>query len=117
MENNGYLFSGKDPVAKIRRGEIVPLDGARMPLCLVAGGGFETWLESRAIDRHRPNSRILKKVLRLTDRSDAAAVLRVHAATITDNYWVQMEGEKPLSYAEIALSGSFSSYSGTYEEA
>ncbi len=74
MEYNGYLFSGNDPVAKIRRGEIVPLDGARMPLYLAAGGSFETWLESRAIDRHRPNSRILKKVLRLTDSSDAATV-------------------------------------------
>lgn len=94
MEYNGYLFSGNDPVAKIRRGEIVPLDGARMPLYLAAGGSFETWLESRAIDQHRPNSRILKKILRLTDSSDAAAVLRAHAATVTDNDWVQLEGKK-----------------------
>ena len=74
MEYNGYLFSGNDPVAKIRHGEIIPLDGARMLLYLAAGGSFETWLESRAIDRHRPNSRILKKILRLTDSSDAATV-------------------------------------------
>lgn len=127
MEYNGYLLSGNDPVAEIRRGQVVPLDSTRMPLYLAAGGSFEAWLESRAIDRHRPNSRILKKVLRLSDSSDAAAVLRAHAATITDNYWVRLDGEEPLSYdeirftedtfAEIALSGSFCSYSRTYEEA
>lgn len=127
MEYNGYLLSGNDPVAEIRRGQVVPLDSTRMPLYLAAGGSFEAWLESRAIDRHRPNSRILKKVLRLTDSSDTAAVLRAHAATITDNYWVRLDGEEPLSYdeirftedtfAEIALSGSFCSYSRTYEEA
>ena len=74
MEYNGYLLSGNDPVAEIRRGQVVPLDSTRMPLYLAAGGSFEAWLESRAIDRHRPNSRILKKILRLTDSSDAATV-------------------------------------------
>ena len=66
MEYNGYLLSGNDPVAEIRRGQVVPLDSTRMPLYLAAGGSFEAWLESRAIDRHRPNSRIVKKVLVMT---------------------------------------------------
>lgn len=127
MEYNGYLFSGDIPAAQIQRGRIIPLDRARMPLYLVAGGDFEEWLAGRAIDRHRPNSRILKKVLRLTDSGDIAAVLRAHAATVTDNYWIRSEGEGALSYgdvqfkedifAEIALTGSFSSYSKTYETA
>lgn len=126
MEYNGYLLSGNTPVAQIQSGRIIPLDSSRMPLYLAAGGNFEDWLVSRAIDRHRPNSRILKKVLRLTDSSDVAAVLRAHAATITDNYWVRMDGEDSLSYekvqfsedtfAEIALTGSFSSYSKTYDK-
>ena len=127
MDYSGYLFSGDIPVAQIQNGRVVPLDKARMPLYLAKGGDFEEWLCSRAIDRHRPNSRILKKMLRLTDSSDAAAVLRAHAATITDNYWVRSEVEDALSYtdvrftkdtfAEIALTGSFSSYSRTYDKA
>lgn len=88
---------------------------------------MEDWLISCAIDRHRTNSRILKKVLRLTDSSDLTAVLRVHAATITDNYWVRSDSEEMLSYknvqftgdtfAEVALTGSFSSYSREYNKA
>ncbi len=127
MEYNGYLLSGNTPVAQIQHGQVIPLDRSRMPLYLTAGGKFEDWLISRAIDRHRPNSRILKKVLRLTDSSDSAAVLRAHAATITDNYWVRLDGEETLSYedvqftedtfAEVALTGSFSSYSKVYEKA
>ena len=84
MEFSGYLMSGEQPAARIEKNCVEPLDRSRMPLYLVSGGDFETWLVGRAIDRHRPNSRILKKVLRLTDSSDTAAVLRAHAATITD---------------------------------
>lgn len=127
MEYNGYLLSGDTMVAQIQRGQIIPLDKSRMPLYLAAGGKLEDWLISRAIDRHRTNSRILKKVLRLTDSSDLAAVLRVHAATITDNYWVRPDSEETLSYenvqftedtfAEVALTGNFSSYSKMYDKA
>ena len=42
MEYNGYLLSENAPVAKIRRGQLVPLDSARMPLYLAVGGKFET---------------------------------------------------------------------------
>lgn len=127
MEYNGYLLSGSTPAAQIQHGQIIPLDQSRMPLYLAAGGKLEDWLTSRAIDRHRSNSRILKKILRLTDSSDLAAVLRVHAASITDNYWIKSDSEETLSYesvrftedmfAEIALTGSFSSYSKTYSQA
>ncbi len=127
MEYNGYLMAGEQAAAQIRKNRVIPLDRTRMPLYLAAGGDFETWLVSRAIDRHRPNSRILKKVLRLTDSSDAAAVLRAHAAAITDHYWIKSDGEPELSYAqvrfsedtfaEIALTGNFSSYSRQYQAA
>ena len=82
MDFNGYLMSGEAAVAEIKRGRITPVDPARMPLYLAAHDDLDSWIEGRAIDRHRTNSRILKKVLRLTDSSDAAAVLRAHAATI-----------------------------------
>lgn len=121
MELNGTLMSGNRAVAELRSGRVLPLDKARMPLYLQSHDDLLGWLEGRAIDRHRVNSRILKKVLRLTDSSDLAAVLRAHGATITDDYWVRMDSEPDLSwekvrfsedsFAEIALTGSFSSYS------
>lgn len=126
MEFNGYLMSGDLEIAQISNGQVLPRRKNLMPLYLAAGGKLEDWLTSRAIDRHRPNSRILKKVLRLTNSGDLAAVLRTHAATITDNYWVKEDHEADLTYeqvqftqdtfSEIALTGSFTSYSKQYTE-
>lgn len=121
MVLNGTLMSGDIPVAEIRQGLVIPLDKTRMPLYLLDHDDILGWLEERAIDRHRTNSRILKKVLRLSDSSDLAAVLHSHGAAITDDYWFRGESEPDLtwrnvrfsadSFAEIALTGSFSSYS------
>lgn len=126
MEYNGYLLSGDTPVAEIQQGQVIPLDKTRMPLFLAAGGQLEYWLVSRAIDHRRPNARILKKVLRLSDASDLAAVLRVHGAKVTDDYWVRAESESSLSwrdvafsedtFAEIALTGSFPATTGHTRE-
>lgn len=126
MELNGTFMSGERELTEIRNGRLVQTDHPLLPLYLAAGGSLEEWLVSRAIDRHRPNSRILKKILRLTDSSDLAATLRAHAATITDNYWIRTEEEPMLSYqkvrftedsfAEVALTGSFISYSKEYTE-
>lgn len=121
MVLNGILMSGDTPVAEIRHGSVMPLEKTRMPLYLRDHDDILGWLEERAIDRHRTNSRILKKVLRLSDSSDLAAVLHSHGAAITDDYWFREESEPDLtwrdvrfsadSFAEIALTGSFSSYS------
>lgn len=125
MDHKGVLMSGDRAVARIRGGEIEPLDMERLPLYLQRGGDFEVWLDSRAIDRHRTNSRILKKVLRLHDSSDTAAVLRAHGATITDNYWFMQEVEDLSwdrvrfcedTFSDVALTGSFDSYSRQYTE-
>lgn len=61
---------------------------------------FTSWLESRAIDSHRANSRLLKKVLRLANRDDANTALAVNAVTITDNYWFKPDGEN-LTWADV----------------
>lgn len=125
MEYNGMLMSADQAAARIQGGEVSPLDIKRMPLYLQRGGDFEMWLTSRAVDRHRANSRILKKVLRLHDASDAAAVLRAHGSTITDNYWFLSDGEELSwsrvrftedTFSEVALTGSFASYSKRYAE-
>lgn len=76
------------------------LDAARCPLYLKNNDDFAGWLENRAIDRHRTNSRVLKRVLRLSEKNDMATALHFNAATITDNFWVREKGST-LKYADV----------------
>ena len=46
------------------------------PMYLELTSNVPKWLETRAIDSHRANSRLLKKALRLTERDDIGSVLR-----------------------------------------
>ena len=86
MMINGWIMSGDTAVASFYGRIVTPILPERCPLCFQKGGDLEAWLESRAIDRHRTNSRILKRILRLGDTSDLNTALHVHGATITDNY-------------------------------
>lgn len=86
---SGFVMSGDTPVARFDGCIVTPIAPNRAPLCFRNGGDLEHWLESRAVERHRTNSRILKRILRLGDTSDLSTVLRSHGATITDNYWGQ----------------------------
>lgn len=116
---NGYLMHKDDIVSRIEN-DIVMDENAMLPLQLYKGASIEGWLTGRAIDKHRTNSRLLKKVMRMTDTSDIATVLRAHAATVTDNYWFKKDDEdisyKDIlfnddSYADVALFGTFESVS------
>lgn len=100
MRLNGTLMSGNYEVAKVVDGEIIPIKKELMPLYLQRMNNIEGWLADRAIDKHRTNSRLLKKALRLTAAEDLEVVLRVHGATITDNYWYREEGSN-LTYDEV----------------
>ncbi|KAF5060198.1 hypothetical protein DSECCO2_328220 [anaerobic digester metagenome] len=98
---------------------ITVIDSARCPLYLKRNDDFFGWLENRAIDRHRTNSRILKRVLRLSEKNDQATALHFNAATITDNFWVREKGST-LRYFDVrfqnnlfdnvALNGSTSGF-------
>ena len=66
---NGWIMSGDTAVASFHGRVVTPILPERCPLCFQKGGDLEIWLESRAIDRHRTNSRILKRILRLGDTS------------------------------------------------
>ena len=124
MMINGWIMSGDTAVASFYGRIVTPILPERCPLCFQKGGDLEMWLESRAIDRHRTNSRILKRILRLGDTSDLNTALHVHGATITDNYWVKTEDEAGLTWADVgfrenyfadlALSGRFSSIAKNY---
>lgn len=119
MIPNGQLLNGDTVVAKILDSQVIPVILERMPLYLSCGGGLEDWLASRAVDNNRPNARILKKLLRLKSVDDITAVLHVHAATITDNFWFRQTGEQLAwddvrftenPYADLALTGNFLAY-------
>ena len=124
MMINGWIMSGDTAVASFYGRIVTPILPERCPLCFQKGGDLEMWLESRAIDRHRTNSRILKRILRLGDTSDLNTALHVHGATITDNYWVKTADEANLTWADVgfrenyfadlALSGRFSSIAKNY---
>jgi hypothetical protein len=104
-----------DIVSRIEDGIILD-DSSMLPLQLHKGSIVDGWLSARAIDKHRTNSRLLKKVMRITDSSDISTVLKAHAATVTDNYWIKLDGEnieyKDIlfnddSLADVALFGRF----------
>ena len=116
---NGYLMH-KDSVVSRIENDIILNDNYRLPLMLKKGADITPWICSRAVDRHRTNSRLLKKVIRLTDTSDVSTVLKAHAATVTNNYWIKFDGEnieyKDIllnddSLADVALFGTFESIS------
>lgn len=120
MANKNYfIMSGNTAVAKWENNELTVLDNSLLPLYLKRVHNADMWLETRAIDSHRANSRLLKKALRLKEKDDISTVLYVNAATITDNYWI-----KPLDsqlkyedvrfsddyFAGLALKGSYASF-------
>ena len=86
-----YIMSGNKAVAKYIDGRFEILDKSLCPLYLLNTGNVEHWLEMRAIDCHRANSRLLKKALRLKEYDDINTVLSVNAVTITDNYWISLK--------------------------
>lgn len=123
---NGSIMSGNEKIADVKNNKVIPINMYKLPLYLCNGGDFEIWLQSRAIDRHRPNSRLLKKVLRITNSDDVNTVLKVNGATITDNYWVKSSDNINLTwdtvkfsknyFSDLALYGNFESFNKIYDK-
>lgn len=122
----GNIMCENTPVAEFSGNEVRPLLPALVPLCFRNGGDLERWLCARAVDRHRTNSRILKKLLRMGDTSDFNTALRSHGATVTDGFWVRTQEESALRwedvrfstdyFADAALRGLFSDFSVSVEK-
>ena len=118
---NGQLMSKDVVLAQIKNGQITEvLNEKLLPIYIARTRNIEHWLEKRAIDSHRTNSRLLKKVLRLTERDDISTALSVNAVTITDTYWIKPEGTnlcwedvrfKENYFSELALKGDLSAFS------
>ncbi len=121
MQNiTGTLMSEDRVIAHIKNGVITDADDILLPLYLKRTKNIEGWLASRAIDSHRTNSRLLKRVLRLHTTDDVQTALAVNAATVTDRYWFRPEGSaavykdirfKENYFSELALRGDPDSFS------
>ena len=117
MDKKHYeILSGDTLVAKWTDGNLEIINEALLPLYLKRIKNADMWLETRAIDSHRANSRLLKKALRLAEKDDISTVIHVNGATITDHYWIRPMGSD-LTYADIRFSDDYFSnlaLKGTY---
>lgn len=121
MQNfTGTLMSEDRVIATVKNGVITDADETLLPLYLKRTKNIESWFASRAIDSHRTNSRLLKRVLRLRATDDVQTTLAVNAATVTDRYWFRPEGStavyddirfKENNFSELALRGDPDSFS------
>lgn len=104
--NRLLVMSGDTVTAEWQDNKLTVLNNELLPLFLSRFSNVEMWLQTRAIDSHRANSRLLKKALRLTERDDISSVIHVNGATITDNYWVKPFGS-PLKYEDVKFSDDY----------
>lgn len=114
-----YIMNKDCVAAKWQSGKFEVLNEALLPLYLQKTANVEKWLETRAIDSHRANSRLIKKALRLKEKDDVSTVITVNAVTITDSYWIKpLDSELKYSdvrfdndyFSNLALTGSFDSF-------
>lgn len=107
MEKRNYeILSGDNVVAVWEDNNLTVKNDALLPLYLKRIHNADIWLETRAIDSHRANSRLLKKALRLAEKDDVSTVLSVNGATITDNYWIRPIGSE-LRYSDVRFSDDY----------
>lgn len=97
---DGYLMSGDKTIARIENGLLTDTDNARLPFYLQCCNDLSGWLRSRAADRGRGHVRLIETASGLTAADDAEFAMFVHAAKLTDNFWIKREGER-LTYAQI----------------
>ncbi len=103
---NYEILSGDIIVATWIDGRLDVINDKLLPLYLRKFQNADMWLETRAIDSHRANSRLLKKALRLVEKDDISTVIHVNGATITDNYWVRELGSD-LTYNDVKFSDDY----------
>ena len=103
---NYEIFSGEILVAVWNDNVLTVVNADLIPMYLNYNQDADRWLASRAIDHRRPNSRLLKKALRLIEKDDISSVLHVNGAKITDNYWIREVGSK-LTYSDVKFSDDY----------
>ena len=105
-ENNFEILSKDIVVAVYKDNNLIIKDKSRLPLFLLNNNNAKRWLETRAIDSHRTNSRLLKKIVRLKEKDDLSTVIFVNGATITYNYWIRPINSL-IKYQDIKFSSDY----------
>ena len=105
-DRNYEILSGDTLVAVWQDNRLNILNEKLLPMYLCKIHHADLWLETRAIDSHRANSRLLKKALRLVEKDDVSTVIHVNGATITDNYWIREIGSN-LTYHDVRFSDDY----------
>ena len=105
-DRNYEILSGDTLVAVWQDNRLNILNEKLLPMYLRKIHHADLWLETRAIDSHRANSRLLKKALRLVEKDDVSTVVHVNGATITDNYWIREIGSN-LTYHDVRFSDDY----------
>ncbi|MBQ8289740.1 MAG: hypothetical protein IJY01_02585 [Clostridia bacterium] len=105
-KRNYEILSGDTVVAVWQDNRLNIINEALLPLYLKRIQNADLWLQSRAIDSHRANSRLLKKALRLVEKDDISTVIHVNGATVTDNYWIREQGSD-LTYSDVRFSDDY----------
>ena len=117
MDKQNYeILSGDTLVAVWQNNTLTVQNESLLPLYLKRISNADLWLETRAIDSHRANSRLLKKALRLAEKDDISTVIHVYGATITDNYWIRPIGSA-MTYNDVRFNDDYFStlaLKGTY---
>lgn len=112
-----YIMNKDSVAAKWLSEKLEMVNESLLPLYLKNTGNVHRWLETRAIDYHRANSRLLKKALRLTEKDDISTVITVNAVTITDSYWIKPL-DSDLTYSDVRFDSDYFSnlaLNGTYD--
>ncbi len=106
IELTGDLMMEDSVVASFENGVMIECDLEKCPLLIKRTGNIRSFLATRAIDRSRTHSRLLKKYLGISESDDAIVSTYSFGACITDNYWFRAKGSK-LKYKDISFEYDF----------
>lgn len=103
---NGFLMYKDEVIAEIRKTELAKgFKKDLLPIIMLneSPDSFEVWLQTRVIDKHRTNSRQVRRQLSIKTEVPKEIVIKARAVSITDSYWLKWENEN-ISYREVRKS-------------
>lgn len=78
------------------------LDANLAPIYITNRGNIRKWIEDRASDGARPNTRAVKGCLGLSKLADDyQTAMKVNAAVITDNFWIK--DSEAMAYEDVVF--------------
>ena len=98
------VFSGDFLCGVVEEDRFCPSGEGIVPLALLNGENFTKWVSDRALSSDRGlTARSLKSASGLSPHtSEFDTAMRIHAASITDNYWMRKSDES-ITYREVCL--------------